>query len=216
MSGVAGGRYLVAACLSLVVSFGLFLMMQRLVTSRQVVLSEVVKHGQLEFVRLQRESPLVEKQRVRPQRPKELAPPEQPLTKLSDATQQAQGAVAAIPMPDAQASGIGAEGLRLRGGPKLGMAPTRDGSAVPLVRVDPEYPRAARQERIEGFVRVRFDISPTGRVLNPEVLESQPKGVFEQAALRAFNRWKYRPQVVAGKAVEQRNQITKIIFELER
>lgn len=205
-----------ALSLALLVSFMLFLLMQRLVTTRDGGMSQPVDYGQLEFVRLRRETPVVEKKRIRPQRPKNLDAPSQPTMDVAEAVQQSRSAVpTAVPLPESVAK-VGAEGLRLRGGPKLGMSMSRDGAAVPLVRVDPEYPRTARQDRIEGYVRVRFDIGPTGRVLNPEVLDASPTGVFEQAALRAFSRWKYRPQIVNGEAVVQRNQIAKIVFELER
>lgn len=42
----------------------------------------------------------------------------------------------------------------------------------PLSKVEPEYPEQALLENIEGYVIVKFDISETGSVENPEVVEA--------------------------------------------
>jgi TonB family protein len=66
-----------------------------------------------------------------------------------------------------------------------------DGEATRLIEVAPTYPQAALNAGIEGFVEVRFTVSPSGTVLSPEVVESSPAGVFDGAALAAVSRWRY-------------------------
>ncbi len=71
---------------------------------------------------------------------------------------------------------------------------------TPLVRVPPDYPMRALQDGIEGYVMLRFVVTETGSVEDPEVLRAEPPGVFERAARRSVLRWKFQPQIRNGKA----------------
>lgn len=84
---------------------------------------------------------------------------------------------------------------------------------IPLVRIPADYPRRALLNEIEGFVVLRFIVTETGSVADPEILRSEPPGVFDSAALRAVRRWKYQPQIRDGKPTRVVS-ITKIGFEL--
>lgn len=84
---------------------------------------------------------------------------------------------------------------------------------MPLVRIPADYPRRALVNEIEGFVILRFIVTETGSVADPEILRSDPPGVFDSAALRAVRRWKYQPQIRDGKPTRVIS-ITKIGFEL--
>ena len=84
---------------------------------------------------------------------------------------------------------------------------------TPLVRVPPEYPLNARKKEIEGFVLLRFTVTESGAVVDPEVLRADPPGVFDRAALRAVVRFKYQPQFVDGKPVRVKTY-TKLTFIL--
>ena len=77
-----------------------------------------------------------------------------------------------------------------------------DRDSVPLVRIDPQYPPQAQQRRLEGWVHVRFTISGAGTVKNVKVVKSSDL-VFENAAIRAVEQWKYQPQMEGGKPVER-------------
>lgn len=72
---------------------------------------------------------------------------------------------------------------------------------TPLVRIPAEYPLRALAKKIEGFVDMRFTVTEAGTVANPEVIRSDPEGLFEQAATRAVLKWKYQPQLADGKPV---------------
>lgn len=72
---------------------------------------------------------------------------------------------------------------------------------TPLVRVLPEYPERARAQRLEGYVTMRFTVTETGAVSDPEVIASEPPGYFDRYALRAILKWKYQPQLADGKPV---------------
>ena len=62
-----------------------------------------------------------------------------------------------------------------------------------LSKIYPSYPRRAKMLRKEGFVQLQFQIDNNGYIHNPVVVKSNPKGVFEQSALKAIKRWRFRP-----------------------
>lgn len=90
-----------------------------------------------------------------------------------------------------------------------------DGDAIPIVRVQPQYPSRPASKGIEGYVVIGFSISPTGAVLNPVVVEASPAGVFDRAALAAVKKFKYKPKVIDQKAVAVDGVLHRIVFELE-
>jgi protein TonB len=52
-------------------------------------------------------------------------------------------------------------------------------------------------------VLLEFTVTPAGRVKNPRVVNSEPPRIFNREAMRAILRWKFKPRVVDGKAIEQ-------------
>ncbi len=62
---------------------------------------------------------------------------------------------------------------------------------LPLMRMNPQYPDDARAKGIEGHVVVEFSVTPEGTPDSFVVLESEPPGVFDRAALGALYHWRY-------------------------
>ena len=72
-----------------------------------------------------------------------------------------------------------------------------------LIRaVNPRYPFEAAQKGIEGRVMLRFVVDSTGQAQEPEVVKSDPPGVFDEAALAVVKKYKFRPAMKGGKAVD--------------
>lgn len=71
-----------------------------------------------------------------------------------------------------------------------------------LVRIEPKYPADAAKNNVQGHVKLQFAITPQGDVSKIEVLESVPAGVFDAFAVKALQRWKYRPGCVDGHLAE--------------
>ena len=100
------------------------------------------------------------------------------------------------------------------GGPWLGALQTGQGlegfdtDVIPVVRVPPTYPRRAKQAGIEGYVTMVVTIRPDGTVSNASVMEAEPPRLFDEAALAAMRRWKFRPKIVDGTPVAQRARQT--------
>ena len=90
-----------------------------------------------------------------------------------------------------------------------------DGDALALVRVLPRYPARALSRGVEGWVLLAFTIDALGVPINPVVIDADPQGIFDRAALQAVRKWKYRPMIENGRAVPRPNVRQLISFEIE-
>jgi len=90
-----------------------------------------------------------------------------------------------------------------------------DGSYVPIFQVPPQYPRRAAERGIEGCVVLKYVVTEVGSVRDPEVIQSIPQGIFDRAAIRAALRYKYKPLIRDGNAVEVEGVTQRITFVLE-
>ncbi|MDP6376614.1 MAG: energy transducer TonB [Pseudomonadales bacterium] len=84
-----------------------------------------------------------------------------------------------------------------------------------LDAVGPVYPEDARTAGVEGSVVVRYDLSNRGEVRNLWVVHSEPPGVFDEAALAAVARWRYRPPTLDGVPQKVRNIESTVTFALK-
>jgi periplasmic protein TonB len=57
-------------------------------------------------------------------------------------------------------------------------------------------------------------VTETGAVENPIVIEAEPPGIFDRAAMNAAVRFKYRPRVIDGEPVRVHGVQNRIVFEL--
>ena len=202
------GRFGVAFALACLTVFGLFLFMHSMVTFAEASLKERGSMGRIDFVRLRRESNTEKKQRELPQKPSQKAPPEAP--KLQMPSLSSPGATSvAVDAPDLSTK------VDMQGGLNLGGAPS-DTEAVPIVRINPIYPPIAAQRELEGWVLLKFDIGPSGNVLNPKVIDAEPKRIFDDAAINAVKKWKYKGQVLDGKPITTKGVTVRLTFELEK
>ena len=82
--------------------------------------------------------------------------------------------------------------------------------AIRLVtRVDPDFPREAIQAGVDkGTVKARMTLDETGAVTRVEVIEANPRRVFDRAVVRALTQWRYNDGV-AGRTVEAEVDFTR-------
>lgn len=198
-------RYPASIALAVIVTFALFLFMHRLVALADAALKEQASVGAIDFVRLKRESATRKKERALPSKPQKQEQPKTPSMDMPNLGEPGANAVA-VNTPDVEA------GLDLGG---LSNMVQGDTEAVPIVRVEPLYPRNAAQMQLEGWVTIKFDIGPSGQVLNPKVIAAEPARIFDRAALNAVKKWKYKPQVRDGKPTTTRGQTVRLTFKLE-
>ena len=90
-----------------------------------------------------------------------------------------------------------------------------DGSYVPIFQVPPVYPRRALERGIEGCVMLKFTVTKVGSTRDPSVEWAVPPGIFDSAAMRSALKYKYKPQIRDGEAIEVPNVRTVVIFKIE-
>lgn len=197
-------RYLVASIIAIVVTALLFFGMQALIKSGDGVASDPVKGNVLDFVRLKQEETVQKKERKpqKPPKPKEPPPPMAPQSTSSETTESTANFDFSA---NVDTNVDLASGLALDSG---------DGEYLPIVKVQPVYPRRALSRGIEGYVIVEFTVTKSGTVSTPRVVKAEPEEIFNRAAMDAALKFKYKPRVVNGEAVEVAGVQNKITFQI--
>jgi TonB family protein len=75
------------------------------------------------------------------------------------------------------------------------------------------YPVEAKDKKVEGYVRVAYDVSTDGTVTNARVVEADPPGVFDEAALAAVRSWHFLPAIHNGKPASK-ELVSRVNFKL--
>lgn len=171
---------------ALMINAILFTAIRYMVINRQMRLAETSQFDLANFIRMQDQSREVRSRRdpQAPQKPK--AEQQRDLSRLAQASTAGGLGGMSIDMPSIDID------IDVGGGIALARELT------PLVRFLPEYPMAAASNGIQGYVLLRFTVTETGTVADPEVLRSEPPNIFDRAAMRSVLRWKYQPQMVDG------------------
>lgn len=185
---------------ALLVNAVMFTAIRYMVINRQIRLADTTEFDLADFIRMQEQSREVRSRR-------EPKAPEKPKTEqqrdLDRLTQASAGGIGGmtVDMPDINIDiDVGS-----------GIALARE--LTPLVRFPPEYPMSARRSGIEGYVLLRFIVTQQGTVADPEIISSEPPGVFDRAAMRSVLRWKYQPQLANGKPISVVSY-TRVTFQL--
>jgi protein TonB len=191
-------------------TFALFWTMHLLIAGGRFLADQGESLATVDFVRLKKESELETRERKKPPKPEPPKTPPPPKMKID------------TPPPDAPPTPFQMPKLNLpttiSGGPFLGSYVGGDMSGysdlIPMMRIQPQYPRNAARDRIEGWVEFKITINPDGTVKSATPIKAQPRGVFESAAMQAILKWKFKPKVVDGKGVEATG-IQKLEFKME-
>ena len=76
------------------------------------------------------------------------------------------------------------------------------------------YPRKALRLEREGYVIIEFDVAQDGSVIDPYVLEGEPAGLFNRAAMKSIRKWIYEPSTYDGVPVQVNDVQVRINFNL--
>lgn len=194
------------------VTLGLFVAMITFISTANNTLEDNSERYMLDFVRLEQDETLNTRERKPEKPPEPEQPPPDPVTprletpRINDAPPNLSGTSLA---PDLALD----TGLDISTG--FGLSAS-DGDYLPIVKVQPIYPRRALSRGIEGYVILEFTVTRTGAVRDPVIIESDPPNVFDDAAIRAALKFKYKPKIVNGESVAVAGVQNRITFRLEK
>jgi protein TonB len=194
-------RYTASFAPAAAVTFGLLLWMQLMIATGTGARTESHAFRIREFVRVER-PPDVPAEEHRPERI-----PEPPVPPGRTEPDLGEGLGPAIEIRNPERPPIAGPGRS-----EFGLV---DGDLMPIVKVLPQYPAAAIRQDLEGYVIVTFTVTRTGAVTDVKVEEASMP-VFERAAIDAAYKFRYRPRVINGEAVEVLGVRNRFNFELDR
>ncbi|MFT5814315.1 MAG: protein TonB [Psychroserpens sp.] len=200
-------RFLVSILLGAAVTFTLFAFMSFLVSSGDRNKEDGLESIIVEVNTSPPKSAAERRQRVPPPPPPPPKTPPKPQAPEPETNNDTSGLT--FNMPGVQLAGANA-GISA---PGAGFG--RDGDATPIVRIEPKYPIQAARDGKEGWVTLSFTINEIGGVEDVDVIEAEPKRVFDKEAKRALRKWKYKPKVVDGKAMRQPGLTVRLDFKMD-
>ena len=197
-------RYIYTQVGAMVVTFVLFLVMQGFLATG-FDLNAPQDYRSVNFIRVKQDTDL-QLRKIKPPNPEEPVEEPDPVQLESKAFQ--------APVDSFDMSKVSVKpSFTIEPGSGFGSG---DGDFLPMVKVPPQYPRKALRSGVEGYVVVSFTVTTDGTVRSPKVVDAKPQGVFEQSAINAVLKFKYKPRVIAGQAVEVHGVQNKFTFKLKR
>ena len=198
-------RLAIGLAIGLAVTAGLFWMMQYLIATADRSLNESTAGNLLDFVRLKRDES-IQRRQLKPKKPPppDAPPPQPPTPKLESLDPSADKiAISAVPVET---------DIEMSGGFSLGVG---EGDYLPIVKVAPIYPARALQRGLEGFCVVQYTVTSLGTIKDPVVVQDQcNSSLWHRASLQAALKFKYKPRVIDGVAVEVPGVQNKFTYEI--
>ena len=199
-----------------IVTLALFYLMQFLISGAKSAITDDNVGRIVDIVRVKEENEVQTKTR----KAKKPPPPDQPPPDVPPQNMNVNVDQTGFTM-----SGIGGDAGIDIGGGGFGIS---DGEYLPIVKVQPVYPRRALSRGLQGWAIVEFTVSAQGTVIDPIVVNNcgwtrprsagpcvdSPNSVFDSAAIRAAQKFKYKPKVIDGEPVETAGVQNRIVFEL--
>lgn len=75
-------------------------------------------------------------------------------------------------------------------------------------KVPPEFPKEAAQQSItSGTVKAKMSIDAEGKVTGVDIVEAEPRRVFDKAVTRALMDWRFEP------SGEKQSHEVKLVFK---
>ena len=199
-------RLVIGIVLGLAVTAALFWTMQYLIETADRELNEGGAGNLVDFVRLKRDES-IERRQLKPKKPPppDAPPPQPPTPQLENLNPNAEKiAISAAPVET---------DIEMSGGFSLGVG---EGDYLPIVKVAPIYPQRALSRGIEGYCVVQYTVTRQGTIRDPFVIEDQcTSSLFHRASVQAALKFKYKPRVVDGEAIEVAGVQNKFTYTLE-
>jgi protein TonB len=211
-------KYSISIVLGVCITLLLLYIMQALIQSGQKVMQEDPGEFLVDYVRVKEAQALrTVERKPKPPPPPDSPPPDLPQPSFDTVIDPKGYTMSAVVLD--QATGPSGPGLTIT-----------DGEYLPIVQVQPTYPRQALARGLVGWVIIEFTVTEQGSVSDPFIVSNcavvqsrvdqaecydHPNRIFDTAALRAALKFKYKPKVINGIAMATAGVQNKITFELE-
>jgi protein TonB len=192
---------------ALTVTAAIYVLMDRMISRDRTRLLNTYDAQPIEFAR----TPLEEQTRTKDRRKK---PPPKPkeIKRVRSEVDASLNRMASLPqdftaynVTSLLGEGAGvALGQNLLEGSGESMAMVMASDLTPLTMLPPQYPPSALMRGTEGWVQVSFLVTEEGFVEDPVVIDAKPRSTFDDAAMAAALRWRFRPVVQGGQPVAVR------------
>ena len=184
-------RLLISSFLAIGISLAIFIGMEIMTSSKNIKASEKKQTPHLIYLRENKDTKVNEKKRITPKKPEPQKPEKMELKKPKlDMKIEKNVKIQPIMAKNIDLSSITSlNGAQINVNVGLIDANT----LMTISRVYPKYPRRAKFKRKEGFVQLQFQIDANGHVKNPMVIKAEPIGLFEESAIKAIKRWRFKP-----------------------
>ena len=197
-------RYAVGLVVGATVAISLLWVMDYLIKTGKGAITDTQKRHFMDFVRVERDQSVERKDRKpkKPPRPEE-QPPDVPQPQQDQVSPNAESVYVAP---------VGVEGGAMDIGSAFGLEAS-DGEYLPIVKVAPVYPRRAQSRGVEGYCTVEYTVTKNGTTMNPQVVDCS-SSLFERASIEAALKFKYKPRVINGEAIDVpgvRNRFTYLL-----
>ena len=196
-------RLFLGALLALPVAGGLFFIMQYLIATADPKIDDSKRQKLADIHMPEREI----ETNIKEQKPDKVEDPEEPPPDLDTPDVDMEMDVEVVNLAPRAEIDVSIE--------SSGMA-SSDGEYLPIVKVAPIYPRRAQTRGITGYCIVEYTVTTSGAIRDPKPVDCQPAGVFEKASVKASLKFKYKPRVVDGVAIEVAGVQNKFTYELEQ
>ena len=211
-------RLVASAIAGIAMALVLFLVMSGLISGSNDATRRTNDQLSLDFIQLDLDEVENIRRRVPPPEPEEVVQPPT-LTRLT----MSPPSMESQPVPGMDILGLGALGVQLGSSIDLakfgGELPiggfSEDGDLYAILRVEPIYPATARRRRTEGWVDLEYTVLPNGSVIDAIVLRSRPSGTFDEVAVSAILKWRFKPRVIDGQPVSARVEQRHNFYILE-
>jgi len=177
-----------------------------LIDANELTLDASERVQMLDFVRVKREEAAERKDR-KPERPDLQQAPDAPPS-MEDANNSDAASTLAVSAPTVSVDGdlgLSRSGIGIGAG---------EGDYLPIVKIAPIYPQRALAKGITGNCTVRYTVTTAGTIKNVEVVPSMcEEEMFAKPSVEAAKRFRYKPRVIDGDAVEVEGVYNMFHFE---
>ena len=206
-----------SAIVGVFVTLALFYLMQALIQGADSALTDDKIGNLVDFVRIKQDQNVeTKKRKAKKPPPPDEPPPDIPPQNFNVSVDKAGFSMAN--MDTVVNINVGSGGFGIS-----------DGDYLPIVKVQPQYPRRALSRGMTGWVIVEFTVTEQGAVRDAFIVENcgwienarkegecvdNPSSVFDSSAVKAALKFKYKPKVIDGQPVPTSGVQNKITFEL--